>query len=343
MSDVDPKNQPKVSFVVAARNDDYGGNFLHRMQVFVDSLLTLMNRYDFNAELVIVEWNPPEGKKSLADALTWDNLGRDDRVRIIEVSPALHSKFNNSDRIPMLEYVAKNVGIRRATGEFVLVTNADVVFNQELISYLASEPLSPDCFYRIDRYDVGAKPAPELSLDDKLHFYAENAVRVRSAMGTIPIKRFFAGNRAVYRGYLRKLFSPREAFRWLILTFMYRIHTGAPGDFTLMAKESWDKLRGYPELPTQRHVDSYFCSMAMSSGLSQVILKSPLKIFHQDHDISEMSARPMTDYEMYWNDTKKMLNLKEPIIHNAENWGLAEETLPETKIELSTHGGSTEQ
>ena len=51
--------QAKISFVVAARNDDYGGNFLHRMQVFVDNVMTLSSQEDLSAELMIVEWNPP--------------------------------------------------------------------------------------------------------------------------------------------------------------------------------------------------------------------------------------------------------------------------------------------
>ena len=44
-----------ISFVVTARNDNYGGDFLHRMQVFVNVLLTLCEKHSLNMELVIVD------------------------------------------------------------------------------------------------------------------------------------------------------------------------------------------------------------------------------------------------------------------------------------------------
>jgi len=35
--------------------------------------------------------------------------------------------------------IAKNVGIRRTRGEFVLATNIDVLFDEGLIAYIASD------------------------------------------------------------------------------------------------------------------------------------------------------------------------------------------------------------
>jgi hypothetical protein len=57
--------KPYLSFVIAARNDDYGGNFLHRMQVFVNVLFWLWERHNLDAELVVVEWNPPKDRPRL--------------------------------------------------------------------------------------------------------------------------------------------------------------------------------------------------------------------------------------------------------------------------------------
>ena len=38
-------DKPYISFVVVARNDNYSGNFLDRMQVFVNVLLTLCGKH----------------------------------------------------------------------------------------------------------------------------------------------------------------------------------------------------------------------------------------------------------------------------------------------------------
>jgi len=325
--------QPKISFVVPARNDNYGGDFLHRMQVSLDCLSRLWREQGLSAELIIVEWNPPAGKPQLRNALRPADSAPG-LIRIIEVPRAVHLRRANSDRIAMFEYIAKNVGIRRAEGQFILATNADIIFSRELIGHLATAPLSPGCFYRIDRHDVGAEVPLGMTLDEQLRFCTDNAVRVRTAYGTFPVKCACSANLNTYRGYLRKLW-PREAFRWFTMKFVLSIHTGAPGDFTLMSRDAWRDLRGYPELPSQRHVDSYLCSMARSMGLKQVILRSPMRIYHQDHDTAEMARRPSTDYERYWEDTRRMLKTKRPVILNDANWGLGNEELSDDTISLS--------
>jgi hypothetical protein len=52
-------------------------------------------------------------------------------VRVITVPSDLHDTLNSTS--PVLEFHAKNVGIRRARGDFVLVTNPDILFSTALI------------------------------------------------------------------------------------------------------------------------------------------------------------------------------------------------------------------
>lgn len=51
-------NQPKLSFVVTARSDNHGGDFLRRMQISVDGLLAQTERHQLKSDLIVVEWNP---------------------------------------------------------------------------------------------------------------------------------------------------------------------------------------------------------------------------------------------------------------------------------------------
>ena len=55
---------------MGARNDNHGGRFLHRIQVCVNALFTLSRKYELDVELIIVEWNPPLNRPSLAQALS---------------------------------------------------------------------------------------------------------------------------------------------------------------------------------------------------------------------------------------------------------------------------------
>ena len=49
------ESNPYLSFVVASRNDNHGGDLLHRMQLFVTALLEQCKRFNLSSELIIVE------------------------------------------------------------------------------------------------------------------------------------------------------------------------------------------------------------------------------------------------------------------------------------------------
>ncbi len=51
-------NNPYLSVVATARNDNHGGNMLRRMQIFVNGFLEQCRRHQLDAELILVEWNP---------------------------------------------------------------------------------------------------------------------------------------------------------------------------------------------------------------------------------------------------------------------------------------------
>ena len=129
---------PYISIIVAARNDDYGFGFLHRLQVFLDTLLTLCENHNLDTELIIVEWNPPPETPRLTEVLVWPKNLKLQEVRIIEVPGAIHNKLPYSGKMSMFEYIAKNVGIRRTRGEYILATNPDILFSDELMCFLAS-------------------------------------------------------------------------------------------------------------------------------------------------------------------------------------------------------------
>lgn len=110
------KKRPYISFVVVGRNDDYGHRFLFRLQNFMRNLAFLCDKHKLSAELVIVEWNPPEDKKRLwgiMDIHSSDFL----EVKFIEVPKKIHDKIGMGLGGSLChEYLGKNVGIRRARG-----------------------------------------------------------------------------------------------------------------------------------------------------------------------------------------------------------------------------------
>lgn len=338
--------KPYISFVVAARNDDYGGNFLHRMQVFVNVLLSLWDKHRLDAELIIVEWNPPEDRPRLIDALAWPECLKPGAVRIIEVSNAIHDRLHNSDRMSMFEYVAKNVGIRRARGEYVLATNPDLLFSEELIEYLSSRRLSKRRFYRIDRYDFFGMVPLDITAEHALRFaklrvYQVNIREDRQRGLRVQIgrlRRWYCYLSGRWPGsYEGSMSGNRNQEHVALLdddTGVYGgIYTNASGDFLLSPSDSWRAIRGFPEFTdTFIHLDSYASHQLHALGLEQAIFLVPYMILHAEHQRGEQKRRPKASPDKWKDDLQRIrLGLLGPAI-NDETWGLAGEDMPETTV-----------
>src|SRR5204863_10128439 len=130
------------------------------------------------SELILVEWNPPAGKPGLVTALRWPSNTGPCQVRIIQVPPELHRRYRHAEALPLYQMIAKNVGIRRARGEFILATNIDIVFSDELMRFLASRELQKGRLYRIDRHDVARDVPVDGSLDDQLAYCRSHVIRL---------------------------------------------------------------------------------------------------------------------------------------------------------------------
>ena len=180
-------SRPYLSVVVTARNDDHGGNLLRRMQTFVNALLAQAKRHEVPIELVVVDWNPPPGKPPLIDALQWPaDLGPAE-VRFIDVPTELHAAYRHAAALPLYQMIAKNVGIRRSRGQFILVTNIDVVFSHELFQFFAQRRLRPGRMYRVDRYDAMEEVPVDASIDEQLRYCEQNLIRINTRQGTFPV------------------------------------------------------------------------------------------------------------------------------------------------------------
>jgi len=306
--------KPYLSIVVTARNDDYGKNFLERIQFFVSGILEQLTKYDLSSELIIVEWNPPSDRPRLSEAISWTHQDGPCKIRIIQVPLQIHNSFQHSDKIQLFEYHGKNVGIRRARGKFILSANPDLLFSDDLIKYFASKSLKPEFFYRVNRYVVKRGLPYTATLDEQLDYCKHNVTKIHTK---------------------DEIYVPAG---------VTKLHTNASGDFTLMAREKWHALHGNPELEIYPlHVDTLMLHMAYQYGLREKILEDPMRVYHIEHSAGWNPENPdevlqrlkdkgisYFDYEKIMSLAKQMQNERRPKIFNDENWGLGLEILPET-------------
>jgi hypothetical protein len=254
---------PYLTLVIAARNDSYAGGMLRRLQVCIDSFVHQVEATALPSELMLVDWNPPSDRP-LKSALTWPSATRWCTIRLITVPPALHAKQRFGDRLPILIHRARNVGVRRGHGAFILPTSADILFSDELVATFAMRRLDPAAMYRIVRHDV---PEAVLTLDsheERIRYCREHVIQVH-------------GDERSYR-----------------IPGAPPLFTNAAGDFTLMSREMYARLRGIPEEHEFHsvHLDSVFCYQAHAAGATQQIFAEPCRMYHVDHGVPSWRRRP---------------------------------------------------
>jgi hypothetical protein len=309
-------HMPRFSFVATSRNDDHGGDVLRRTQSFVDRLAEQCERHRVHCELVLVDWNPPRARAPLADVLSWPRGSAWFSARVISVSPSLHRRLKYSKRLAMFQMIAKNVGIRRALGDYVIATNIDIIFSDELFLWLKSGDMREGVLYRSDRWDIPNEIQQEQGLDVLLARARREAIRHNLKAGTyvrrddtfvnISAPRFdgtfykpLEGLIAALKGSLAgddpvprdKVLLALDAILSTDLPRLRReflipiLHTNACGDFTMMARHDWFALRGYPEWNIfSWHIDSIMIYQAHFNGWPIEELGSAAVHYHIEHD-----------------------------------------------------------
>ena len=285
-----------LSVVIASRNDNHGGQMIARTNTFIHALAAQARKHKIPIELILVEWNPPADKPSLLHALTWPRTGPLFCSRVIIVSRELHGRLPNSDKLRFYQMIAKNVGIRRARYPWVLATNPDLLFPDEIFQALQGG-LDPAFFYRAIRVDIGLRTLDDsLSVPEQLEACRENVVRVHDKEGV-------------------------------------SLHTAACGDFTLMAKEAWLCLQGYTEFDLWSiHIDTVFLYWATYKGYKEHLIPDA-PCYHLEHDNAWVTnpeygkGKPQMQSSTAVAQQKKMH--AGTFEHNEPNWGLADEDLPD--------------
>ena len=343
------KESPYLSIVITSRNDDHGGDMLQRMQISLGSLLEQLEKHRIESELILIDWNPPADKPLLKDVLKWPDKLRYCTIRVIVVPLSIHQRYQYSDKIPMNAVVAVNSGIRRSRGLFVLPGVIDLLYSDELMSYIASKSLKNDERIRVNRCDVNRNVVQCNTPNEQLAFCKHNIIQIHS-------------------------YSPSDAE-----SDFPKLHTNACGDFQLMSRHYWHLLRGYREGDiVAAHVDGLLSYASYAAGVKEVILSDPARIYHIDHDHkfherlkmrrprfeewvsspfmpSRVGKRLIALYRKFMGDRtraevygiatlshaeymkicKELIAGKRAYIFNNETWGLGEENVPESVISVA--------
>jgi hypothetical protein len=282
---------PYLSIVVTGRNDDFGGDFNGRFFRALRFNHDELTRAGISYELVFIEWRPIPGSPFLVTLLEneFPQL-RPSILRSYVVHPAYHDALSLNPRLQFQEFIAKNVGVRRARGRFVLTTNTDIYLSRGILRYLATRTLEEGLLYRAARCDL--KSHSDVSRVD---------------WGQLEDERNYE----------------------IINTIRPPLFTNASGDFLLLDRVSYHRLRGFNEVyrVAKIHIDGNFCLKAHASGVTPIDIGSP--VYHVGRGTWQAQAGLYRHQPSVapWGDPR----WKSDVVYlNGPEWGLGH--APERRI-----------
>jgi hypothetical protein len=280
MTDTDA---PYLSIVVTGRNDDFGGDFNGRFFRAMRFNHEHLTQAGVPHEFVFVEWRPIPSRPFLASVLAAEFPELlPAQLRSYVVDPAYHEALSLNPRLQFQEFVAKNVGIRRAQGDLVLTTNTDIYLGRGVIDRLAARAIERGVLYRAARHDL--KSNSDVSwmdwalLEDERNWEIVNRIK-----------------------------PP--------------LFTNASGDFLLLDRDTYHRLRGFNEVyrTAKIHIDGNFCVKAHSSGVPLVDIGAPVYHVGRGTLHAQVGSYKNRPSEAPWGDIRWNSDV---IYVNGPDWGL---------------------
>jgi len=242
----------KISAVIVSRNDGYGGHLNERATYCFNSAI---DTYD---EVIYVDWNSPT--HSLLYDIK-DNIQFKGNFKHIVITPEIASYLTNNDPYAQkcCEVLARNIGLRRATGDWIISTNIDIIHpkRDELEKLLNST--NQNTFYTISRRHTDWEQ----------------------------IKNFHNGeiifeNWKELREHLINNSEERHFEETTVSGDNYSI-INCCGDFQIAPKHVWDEIRGMEEeLIYSLYADTNVQKKAVMHGFDLKAIYHPA-LFHIEH------------------------------------------------------------
>lgn len=235
--------------VIVSRNDNYGENLHERATYCLNSMINSFS------EVIYIDWNSP------THSLLWDiqnNINFKGNLKHIIINPDIAKQLTNYDPDSQVccETLARNLGIRRASGDWIVSTNIDIIApKKEDIEQLITNKLLKNTFYTVSRRPV------ELSTINSLSFkYDLDKLR----------------------DYLTSMSEERHYTEAVVTGDDYSI-INCCGDFQIAHKDVWNTIRGFEEdLIYTLYSDTNVQKKAVMHNFGLKALYEPA-LFHINH------------------------------------------------------------
>ena len=271
----------KKTVILTSRNDNYGGN-LHKRTTM--ALTSLIEHHD---EVIFVDWKTNNGEGVISNIK--HNLPHTGKLKYIQVpKELLKEKYPHIADYTIVESIGRNIGIRRATNDYIISTNIDIVTTP-----LDNSILNEKTFYTVPRRDV----------DESFHLSFSDYQSLYNSLWE---------NRD---GYSAKERLETDDDKWSLINCC--------GDYQIGHKNIWNQMKGFEEsVLFGCGIDTNVMKKASFHSDIKVL---DHYVFHLNHGKDgnrdeDESVPPMSDQKEIIKDFTQTTN--------SENWGMYNEDLP---------------
>jgi len=277
----------KISAVIVSRNDNYGGHLNERATYCLNSAI---DTYD---EVIYIDWNSPT--HSLLYDIK-DNIKFKGNFKHFVITPEISSLLTNHDPNAQkcCEVLARNIGLRRATGDYLVSTNIDIIHpkRNELENVIGN--ISKDTFYTISRRHTDWEQIKEFH-NDEIKFDEWEQLRE----------------------YLISNSEERHFDETTVSGDNYSI-INCCGDYQIAPKHVWEEIRGMEEdLIYSLYADTNVQKKAVMHGFGLKALYNPA-LFHIEH--GKGGGGFLDGINKLVNDPYRAIVHQEKTL-NTESWG----------------------
>lgn len=244
----------KLSAVIVSRNDNYGGNLIERSSYCFNSMIDTFD------EVFYIDWN--SDSKSLLNEVK-ENIQFKGNFNHIVIEPKIAKMLTNfdSEAQKCCEVLGRNIGLRRASGDWIVSTNIDIIAPRRKDLKDTINTLDKNTFYTVSRRDAELPNIKEFNKNNNFEEY-KNWKEVRD----------YLIDNSEERHYEEKTIQGDD----------YSL-VNCCGDFQLAPNHIWKDLRGMEEdLIYALYADTNVQKKAVMHGYKLKAIYNPA-FFHINH------------------------------------------------------------
>ena len=275
----------KTAAILYVRNDDYKED-----ERVVITLSSMLDTFD---EVILLDWNSPEGKNPLLWQIQ-DKLPQTGRLKHMVIPPSAAKLFTKYDDNAQActQVLSSNIMLRRTDADWIVATTVDIIAPKKETLNTFLEQADKNTFYTLSRRDF------EISELEKFGFDKWKE----------------------YRDILDKTTEERRFYAKVTPNDKYSI-INCCGDFQLAHRDLWYNIKGFEEKMLYAcYQDTNIQKKAVLYGYNlEAIYHIPF--YHMSH--KGMGNDGSSPSKQSYNDAWKWVEFFEES-ENPDNWGFSD-------------------